>query len=125
LKIAQENQKKYYDKLHTDISFKVDDKVLLKRAHINLSAFDEIKKKKLLQAYVGPFKIVERIGNLAYRLELPKGSRCHDVFHVSALRLYNAATDGRSMKPPEPIVTDDNHVEYVVERIVDSRIRNR
>ncbi len=125
LRLAQENQKKYYDKMHTDVSFNVGDKVLLKRAHINLAAFAEIKKKKLLQAYVGPFEIVERIGKLAYRLKLPRGSKCHDVFHVSALRLYNAATDGRNPSPPDPIVTENDEVEYKVERIVDSRIRNR
>jgi hypothetical protein len=44
-------------------------------------------KGKLAAQYVGPYRISERIGNLAYRLELPeKLAGVHPVFHVSQLR---------------------------------------
>ena len=44
---------------------------------------------KLSPRYVGPFEILERVGNVAYRLALPpKLDRVHDVFHVSQLRKY-------------------------------------
>ena len=46
-------------------------------------------KGKLAPRFVGPFPIVERIGKLAYRLELPeKMSSVHNVFHVSFLRKF-------------------------------------
>ena len=47
------------------------------------------KKGKVTTCYMGPYEIVERIGEVAYRLRLPpKLARIHDVFHVSMLRKY-------------------------------------
>ena len=47
------------------------------------------KKGKLSPKYIGPFEILERIGELAYRLELPpKLSQLPDVFHICMLRKY-------------------------------------
>ena len=47
------------------------------------------KKGKLCPRYIGPFEILERIGELAYRLELPSElSQLHDVFHICMLRKY-------------------------------------
>ena len=46
-------------------------------------------KGKLSPRFIGPFKIKERVGKLAYRLELPESMRgIYDVFHVSMLRKY-------------------------------------
>ena len=47
------------------------------------------KRGKLNPSYIGPFKIVKRIGLVAYRLELPlELTRIHNVFHVSMFRKY-------------------------------------
>ena len=49
------------------------------------------KKGKLSPRYMGPYEIVERIGEVAYRLRLPPElARIQDVFHVSMLRKYMA-----------------------------------
>ena len=47
------------------------------------------KRGKSSPRYIGPYRIVERIGEVAYRLELSSDlERIHDVFHVSMLRKY-------------------------------------
>ena len=47
------------------------------------------EKGKLSPRYVGPFKILERVGDKAYRVTLPPSlSSVHNVFHVSMLRKY-------------------------------------
>ena len=71
-----------------DLEFEVEDRVFLK-----LSPWKGVvrfgKRGKLNPRYIGPFEIVERIGPVAYRLDLPEEfSRVHNVFHISMLRKY-------------------------------------
>nr|GEU69923.1 putative reverse transcriptase domain-containing protein [Tanacetum cinerariifolium] len=49
------------------------------------------KRGKLNPRYVGPFKVLERVGDIAYKLDLPEElSRVHDTFHVSNLKKCHA-----------------------------------
>ncbi|XP_058202949.1 uncharacterized protein LOC131317410 [Rhododendron vialii] len=85
---AQSRQKNYADRRRCPLSFEEGDHVFLKVSpRRGLSRFG--KKGKLSPRYIGPFDIIEKIGEVAYRLALPpKLSGVHDVFHVSMLRKY-------------------------------------
>ncbi|GJZ36989.1 putative nucleotidyltransferase, ribonuclease H [Tanacetum coccineum] len=86
---ARSRQKSYADKHRRDLEFQVGDRVFLK-----VSPFRGVKrfgiKGKLSPRFIGPFEILERIGEVSYRLALPPQlSHVHDVFHVSLLRGYH------------------------------------
>jgi hypothetical protein len=86
LRVAQSRQKSYADIRRRELSFKVGDYVYLKVSPMrNVRRFN--MKGKLAPRYVGPFKILERRGEVAYQLELPESlSGVHDMFHVSQLK---------------------------------------
>jgi hypothetical protein len=83
LRVAQSRQKSYADGKRRDVSFQEGDYVYLKVSPIRgLRRFKV--KGKLSPRYIGPFQILQRVGEVAYRLELPEQlSDVHDVFHIS------------------------------------------
>nr|GEX98314.1 putative reverse transcriptase domain-containing protein [Tanacetum cinerariifolium] len=86
LKAARDQKKSYADKWRKPLEFSVGDDVLLK-----VSPWKGVvrfrKKGKLAPRFVGPFEIIEKVGLVAYWLDLPKElNGVHDTFHVSNLK---------------------------------------
>ncbi|KAI3775098.1 hypothetical protein L1987_49666 [Smallanthus sonchifolius] len=86
IRVARSRQKSYADNRRKPLEFQVGDMVLLK-----VSPWKGVvrfgKKGKLAPRYVGPFKILERVGKVAYKLDLPSElSNVHPTFHVSNLK---------------------------------------
>ena len=80
------------------------------------------KKGKLNPRYIDPFRILERIGPVAYRLELPlESSRIHNVFHVSMLRKYISDPSHALETPPIELEKDISfevqHVAIIVQEM--------
>jgi hypothetical protein len=86
LKITQSRQKSYADNRRRELTFEVGDFVYLKVSPMRGMRRYKVKGK-LSPQYIGPFKILERKGEVAYQLELPNRlSDVHDMFHVSQLK---------------------------------------
>ena len=84
----------------------------------------KVPARKLADVNLGPFKIVEKIGNLDYRLALPRSmKRLHPIFHVDKLSPWKGnEINGLRPTPPPPIVLDD-HEEWEVREILNSRLK--
>jgi hypothetical protein len=86
LKLAQSRQKSYADNRRRELRFQVGDYVYLKV--LPMRGLHHFKiRGKLAPRYIGPFKVLEKRGEVAYQLELPPQLLdVHDVFYVSQLR---------------------------------------
>nr|GEX17844.1 reverse transcriptase domain-containing protein [Tanacetum cinerariifolium] len=88
LQAARDRQKSYANIRRKPLEFQVGDKVMLK-----VSPWKWVirfgKRGKLNPHYIGPFKVLAKVGTVAYRLKLPQQlSRVHSTFHVSILKKY-------------------------------------
>ncbi|GJW72058.1 putative reverse transcriptase domain-containing protein [Tanacetum coccineum] len=115
LKAARDRQKRHADKRKKPLEFSVGDYVLLK-----VSPWKGVvcfgKKGKLAPRFVGPFDIIEKVGPVAYRLDLPEElDGVHDTFHVSDLK--KCLADLTLQVPLDEIRVDDklNFVEEPME----------
>ncbi|GJZ45489.1 putative reverse transcriptase domain-containing protein [Tanacetum coccineum] len=86
IQAARDRQKSYADLKRKPMEFQVGDIVMLKvlpwKGVVRFG-----KRGKLNPRYVGPFKVLEKVGSVAYKLELPQEfSRVHNTFHVSNLK---------------------------------------
>ena len=92
MKAAQSRQKSYADKRRRPLTFEVGDYVFLKVSPMKgVQRFGV--KRKLVPRYVGPYKITERKGNVAYKLQLPpEMSAIFDVFHVFSVEEMSSCT---------------------------------
>lgn len=89
---AQQRMKSQADKQRTEQEFNEGDSVFLKLQPYIQSSVASRTNQKLSFRFYGPFKIIQRIGKVAYKLEIPEDSRIHPVVHVSQLKKHVPAT---------------------------------
>ncbi|XP_027077047.1 uncharacterized protein [Coffea arabica] len=89
IQTPQSRQKSYADNWKKDLEFAVGDQVFLKITPLKASLITGTGKK-LQPRFIGPYKILQRVENVASKLELPPSlSRIHNIFHVSMLKKYH------------------------------------
>nr|GEV57907.1 putative reverse transcriptase domain, ribonuclease H-like domain, aspartic peptidase domain protein [Tanacetum cinerariifolium] len=122
IQAARDRQKSYADIRRKPLEFQVGDKVMLK-----VSPWKGLihfrKRGKLKPCYIGPFKIIAKVGTIAYHLELlEKLSRVHSTFHVSNLK--KCLADEPLAIPLDEIQVDDklHFIEEPVE-ILDREVK--
>jgi len=116
---AQLRHKEYYDAgRKPDPNLQSGDMVLLLPRNIRTTR----PCKKLDYKKMGPFKILARIGESAYKLDLPPSMRIHNTFHIFLLELYHDDKfSSQRTQPPPPIIIE-GEPEYKLEQIIDSRL---
>ncbi|XP_074283677.1 uncharacterized protein LOC141608213 [Silene latifolia] len=122
MRAAQDRQKSYADLKRSEIEFAVGDKVLLKVSPMK-GVMQFGKRGKLSQNYIGPYEILDRVGEVAYRLALPPAlAKVHNIFPVSQLRKY--VSDLTHVLAGETVEMDDNlSYEEVAKEILDRKVR--
>jgi hypothetical protein len=88
LSAAQLRMKTFADRNRTEKQFQVGDNVLLKLQPYAQATVINRPFPKLAYKYFGPYKILDRVGQVSYRLELPEGTKVHNVFHVSQIKEF-------------------------------------
>jgi hypothetical protein len=89
LEQAQQYYKHCYDHKHWASEFAAGDWVWLRLLHWPMVSLDIRGRSKLGPKYFGTFQVTTRVGEVAYKLKLPKVTQLHDVFHVSVLKKFH------------------------------------
>ena len=122
LDFAAMNMKFHYDRRYTAMFLATSDWALL-RLHRRYN-IPSATNRKLDQQYAGPFKVLEKVGRLAYRLKIPDHWKIHNVFSIAQLEPAPAPGSDPYNRPipdePGPVEAETD--AYEVERILDKRV---
>ena len=88
--VAQARQKQQADKKgrNNKFNFVIGDKVLLSTKNLPRAALPNTKSTKLMPRWIGPFEVLQRVGDLDYRLDIPSRMKLHPTFYVGLLKPY-------------------------------------
>jgi len=112
--------KKYADKKRLDIEeYKVGDLVMLSTKDLKYQMVGR-RTEKLIERFVGSYKIKEIVSSNAVKLELPSTVRIYLVVNVSRIRRYVKQVEGQKKEQPAPVIIEEEE-EWEVERILNKR----
>ena len=125
LKVATDRQKSYADMRRKDIRYEIGEKGFLK-----VSPWKKVmrfgKNGKLSPRFIGPYKVIEKVGLVAYILALPPElEKIHNVFHVSMLRRYMSdlshVVSSETIKLRLDLTYEEELIEILVQEVKEFR----
>jgi transposase InsO family protein len=114
--LAANRAKWYFDQHKQEVPFKVGDKVWLKGADIH------VKPTKLMACNYGPYTILEQLGPVTFKLQLPRQMKVHPVFHTSKMIQHRKDEIGNWTPSKLDSVEVEGQPEQEVEEIINSRV---
>ena len=120
LMLAQNRMKEQADQYRSERSFDVGDWVFLQLKPYKQMSLKQAKKdNKLSPNYYGPYKVLQNIGTMPYKLELPAASRVHLVFHVSCLK--KVIGDKLPIQTILPELDEEGKIMFELEAVIETR----
>ena len=114
---AQEDMKKYTDRKRGEADdYRVGDLVMLSTKDLKYQMVRR-RTEKLMERFVGPYKIKKIISSNTVELELPSTIKIHLVVNVSRIRRYVGQVEGQRKEQPAPVIIEGEE-EWEVERIL-------
>jgi hypothetical protein len=119
LQRAQNQQKVQADKHRVERTFEVGDLVYLRLQPYRHDSIKRSGAEKFQPQFFGPYRISIKVGVMAYEVDLPQGSRIHNVFHMSCLK----RAIGQHITPLEvlPPLDEEGQLVLVLEEILEVR----
>ena len=117
---VQANMKKYANRKRSDIEkYKVGDLVMLSTKNLKYQMVGR-RTEKLMERFVGPYKIKKIVSSNAVELELPSTVKIHPVVNVSRIRRYIGQVEEQKKEQLAPVIIEGEE-KWEVERILNKR----
>jgi len=114
---VQEDMKKYADRRRSEVDeYKVEDLVMLSTKDLKYQMVRR-RTEKLIERFVGPYKVQKIVSSNAVKLELPSTVKIHLVVNVSRIRRYVGQIEEQRKEQPAPVIIEGEE-EWEVERIL-------
>jgi len=121
LKKAQDKMKKFADRKQSKgEKYKVGDLVLLSTKDLKWQIKGR-QLEKLMECFVGPYRIKGIVSSNIVELELPTSIRIHLVVNISQVHLYKPQVERQKKVPPKSVIIEEKK-EFKVEKILNKRV---
>jgi len=117
---VQEEIKKYVDRKRAEVNkYKVGDLVMLSTKDLKYQMVGR-RTKKLIERFIGSYKIKKIVSSNTVELELPSTIKIHSVVNVSRIQRYVEQVEGQRKEQPAPVVIEGEE-EWKVEKILNKQ----
>ena len=117
---AQTRMKHYADKKRSERTLEIRDMVYLKLQPYRHTTLSIHKCLKLHSKFYGPFRVIQKVGTVAYKLLLPDDCKLHDTFHVSQLKKHIGPM--AIPNPKLPLLNPDGTILLEPEQLLERKL---